>query len=203
MSRPGAWSSPAERLLSAGYELLAVDVLGQGELRTTDVDFDKVRLASERAHAGFTYGYNLPLPSERVQDVLTAIRFARSRAGKDGRVLLVGTGPAAAWAAGARALAIAEVDRAALDVDGYRFHAADRIDSPDFLPGAVKYGDVPALVALSAPGDVWVRDRQGGQTELDLVRRAYSLESTRLTLAGPDSSLEDAVSWAIGIRNEK
>ena len=203
MSRPGAWSSPAERLLSAGYELLAVDVLGQGELRTTDVDFDKVRLASERAHAGFTFGYNLPLPSERVQDVLTAIRFARSRAGKDGRVLLVGTGPAAAWAAGARALAIAEVDRAALDVDGYRFRAADRIDSPDFLPGAVKYGDVPALIALSAPGDVWVRDRQGAQTELDLVRRAYSLESTRLTLAGPDSSLEDAVSWAIGIRNER
>jgi len=81
--------------------------------------------------------------------------------------------------------------------------AADRIDSPDFLPGAVKYGDVPALIALSAPGDVWVRDRQGAQTELDLVRRAYSLESTRLTLAGPDSSLEDAVSWAIGIRNEK
>jgi hypothetical protein len=156
-----------------------------------------VRLASERAHAGFTYGYNLPLPAERVQDVLTAIRFARSRGGREGRVLLVGTGPAAAWAAGARALASAEVDRAALDVEGYRFGAADRIDSPDFLPGAVKYGDVPALVALSAPGDLWVRDREGARNELDFVRRAYSVDSTRLTVAGPDSSLEDAVSWLL------
>ena len=95
LSRSGSWSSPAERLLSAGYELLAIDVLGQGELRTPDVSFDTVRLASERAHAGFTYGYNLPLPAQRVQDVLTAIRVARSRAGSQ-------RGACCSWAPGPR-----------------------------------------------------------------------------------------------------
>ena len=74
------------------------------------------RAPGQRARArGFTFGYNLPLPAERVQDVLTAIRFARDRVGPSGRVLLLGSGPAAAWAAGARALAGTEVDRAALD----------------------------------------------------------------------------------------
>ena len=177
--------------------MLAIDVLGQGELRMPDVTFDTVRLASERAHAGFTYGYNLPLPAQRVQDVLTAVRVARSRAGVKGRVLLVGTGSAAAWAAGARVLAGAEVDSALLDLKGFRFGAADRIDSPDFLPGAVRYGDVPALLVLSAPGDLWLRDEGGASSDLDTVRRAYGSESTRLTVAGPDASLEDAVSWLV------
>jgi dienelactone hydrolase len=193
----------AGRLLAAGYDVLEIDVLGHGELRAPDVPFDRMRLASERAHAGFTYGYNLPLPAQRVQDVLTAIRFARSRAGRNGRVLLVGTGPAAAWAAGARALADGAVDRAALDLEGFRFGATDRIDSPDFLPGALKYGDVPALLALSAPGPVWVRDRGGPPGDLDIVRRAYGFESARLTVAGADSRLEDGVSWAVGMKNEE
>ena len=76
-------AAPAvERLLASGYEVLGIDVLGQGELQLPEVSFDPVRLASERAHAGFTFGYNLPLPAERVQDVLTAIRFARDRVGR-------------------------------------------------------------------------------------------------------------------------
>jgi hypothetical protein len=195
----GHASPGVERLLAAGYDVLGVDVLGQGDLRSPAFPGDRVRLASDRAHAGFTYGYNLPLPAERVQDVLTAIRFARDRVGTNGQVLLLASGRAAAWAAGARALAAREVDRAALDLHGFRFANADRIDAPDFLPGAAKYGDVPALLALSAPGELWVNDVVQTRNSLKLVDHAYraAAASSRLTMAPQNATIEDAITWTL------
>jgi hypothetical protein len=133
--------------LRAGFEVLAIDVLGQGENVSADGPIVHVRLASERAYAGYTYGYNLPLPAQRTQDVLAALRVAHARAG-NGTVRLRGRGAAAAWAAGARLLGREQVNGAQLDLAGFRYGAIDRFDSPDFLPGAVKYGDVDALVEL-------------------------------------------------------
>ena len=135
----------ARALLDAGYDVLAIDALEQGEYRPSGEPLVHARLAHERAHAGYTFGYNRPMPAERTQDVLTALRVARERAGPDGSVRLVGRGAAAAWAAGARFLAGGLVARTALDFEGFRFTAADRIDAPDLLPGALKYGDVDAL----------------------------------------------------------
>jgi hypothetical protein len=199
LSQRGAWSSPAERLLTAGYDLLAIDVLGQGELRTPEVPFDKARLASERAHAGFTYGYNLPIPAQRTQDVLSAIRYARHSIGPGGRVLLVASGPAAAWAAGARALAGTEVDVAVLVLDGFRYGAVDRIDSPDFLPGAAKYGDVPALLALAAPGDMWLDETATARTDLAIVGEAYDAAGARARyrVAAPGTPFDDVLAGAL------
>jgi hypothetical protein len=196
----GAASSHVERLLAAGYDVLGVDVLGQGELRSPAATFDPVRLASERAHAGFTFGYNLPLPAERVQDVLTATRFARNRVGANGRVLLLASGPAAAWAAGARALSPADADRAVLDLQGFRFAGADRIDAPDFLPGAAKYGDVPALLALSSPRELWLREMADeARGSLGIVTGAYRAQdaAAQLTIAASGATIDDGIAWAV------
>ncbi len=196
----GAASSPVVRLLAAGYDVFGIDVLGQGELRSASARFDPVRLASERAHAGFTFGYNLPVPAERVQDVLTAIRFARNRVGATGRVLLIASGPAAAWAAGARALAPADVDRAVLDLQGFRFAAVDRIDAPDFLPGAAKYGDVPALLALSSPRELWIREQADvARGSLGIVTGTYGAKgaAAQLTIAASGATLDDGIAWAV------
>ena len=195
-----AASAQVARLLAAGYDVLGIDVLGQGELRSPTATFARVRLASERAHAGFTFGYNLPLPSERVQDVLTATRFARDRAGANGAVILVASGPAAAWAAGARVLAAADVNRAVLDLQGFRFAGVDRIDAPDFLPGAAKYGDVPALLALSSPREVWILESADeARASLGLVTRAYSANGAgaELTIAPAGASIDDGIAWAV------
>jgi dienelactone hydrolase len=158
--------------LQAGFEVLAIDVFGQGELVSADGPIDRVRLASERAHAGYTYGYNLPLPAQRTQDILAALRIARERAG-EGELRLHARGVAAAWAAGARALSRDRVDDATLDLDGFRYGAIDRIDAPDFLPGAVKYGDLPALIALAVPGRVTVADDGLMRADEGLARAAY------------------------------
>jgi dienelactone hydrolase len=158
--------------LRAGFEVLAIDVLGQGELVSAEGPIERVRLASERAHAGYTYGYNLPLPAQRTQDVLAAIRIAQERA-HGGQTRVHARGVAAAWAAGARVLTDDRVDDMVLELDGFRYGTVDRIDSPDFLPGAVKYGDVPALIALGAPHRVTVLDPKLAPAESEIVRSAY------------------------------
>jgi hypothetical protein len=105
--------------------------------------------------AAFTYGYNPPLFLQRVHDVIAALRYARSRAHAE--VRLVGFGKAAgAWAAMARAVAPSLVDRAAIDTGGFRFASVGAIDDPAFLPGGAKYDDLPGALAVPAPGPLWL-----------------------------------------------
>ncbi len=187
----GAPIPAVSRMLEAGASVLGVDLFEQGEFRTDGTPFSHVRLASPREHAGYTFGYNHPLPAERVQDVLTAVRAARARVGPDGLVLLIGRGAAAGLAAGARTLARSEVDRAVFDVAGFRFASATRIDDPTFLPGAVKYGDVPALVALAAPLPTWVIDTEGPYRTDDESR------GLRVTLSAVSPPPVEQVDWLL------
>jgi hypothetical protein len=189
----GRFAGGVRRALDAGYAVLGVDLLQQGEFRPDGGAIDKVTLAGDRPYAGYTYGYNLPLAGERAQDVLSAIAYARSQAGS-GPVLLAARGTVAAIAAGARAMAGDAVARAALDTGGFRFTSVDRIDHPDLLPGAVKYGDVPALLALSAPQALWVRDDKG---DLALVRQAYTAANAAEKLRVASGEGEDAIGWLV------
>jgi len=74
--------------------------------------------------------------------------------------------------AAARAIAGDQVDGAAIDTGGFRFAKLESYRDVDFLPGAVKYGDLPALLALSAPGRLYVC----GETprSLQVVTAAYA-----------------------------
>jgi dienelactone hydrolase len=190
----GRFTGGVRRALAAGYAVFGVDLLQQGEFRADGRAIDKVPLASDRPYAGYTYGYNLPLAAERAQDVLSAIAYARSQA-DGGPVLLSARGTVAAIAAGARAMAGEAVARAALDTRGFRFMSVDRIDHPDLLPGSVKYGDVPALLALSAPQPVWVRDDKG---DLALARQAYEAAGAGARLHVASGVAEDEVGWLLG-----
>ena len=178
-------------MLEAGASVLGVDLFEQGEFRPDGTPFSHVRLASPREHAGYTFGYNHPLPAERVQDVLTAVRAARARVGPDGLVLLIGRGAASGLAAGARMLARSEIDRAVFDVAGFRFASANRIDDPAFLPGAAKYGDVPALVTLAAPLPTWVIDTDGPYRTDDESR------GLRVTLSAVSPPPLEQVDWLL------
>ena len=102
-------------LRAAGYDVLAIDALQQGEYRAPGDPLTHVTLAHTRAHAGYTFGYNLPLPAERAQDVLAAIEAAHALA-HEGDVVLVARGAAAGWGAGASWLAGSRVARAAYQI---------------------------------------------------------------------------------------
>ena len=40
--------------------------------------------------------------------------------------------------------------------DGFRFASVTSMEDAAFLPGSVKYGDLPAMVGMLAPKPVWI-----------------------------------------------
>ena len=160
---------PVRTLLDAGLAVVGVDLFLQGEAEDTPA---RNRLVGDRPVAAFTFGYNAPLWVQRVHDALAVVRYAREAAGPAGRVALAGFGPtAASVAAAARAIAGAEIDAAAIGTGGFRFSTIGSFDDPLFVPGGVKYGDLPALIALQSPGPVWVAGESADS--LALARSAY------------------------------
>ncbi|HET6879847.1 MAG TPA: acetylxylan esterase [Pirellulales bacterium] len=161
-----------KKLLATGTSVGGIDLIGQGEfLASGQPPMKNRRVKNPREFAGYTYGYNHPLFAQRVHDVLAFVSFARASEHKPDRVDLVGLNGAGPWVAAAAAVAGNGVDRVAIDTAGFRFTRLTAFDDAAFLPGIVKYGDVPALLALSAPHQLWLA---GEKSELPIVRHAYS-----------------------------
>ncbi|HEX7376073.1 MAG TPA: acetylxylan esterase [Pirellulales bacterium] len=162
-----------KKLLAAGTSLGGIDLIGQGEfLAPGQPPLKNRRVNNPREFAGFTYGYNHPLFAQRVHDILTLISFARHDEHKPERVDLIGLNGAGPWVAAAAAVAGDAVDRVAIDTAGFRFQRLTAFDDAAFLPGIVKYGDLPALLALAAPHRLWIAGEKGQLPEI--VRQAYT-----------------------------
>lgn len=145
-----------KRYLEEGKTLVALDLLGQGELSPTGTTLQSVAELGYgkpedfcKKYLGYTYGYNAPVLSQRVRDILTVVTVLKRN--QSGRITLVGRKGAGHIAVAARAVAGEKIDLLVVDTDGFRFANIDRLDDPDLLPGAVKYHDLPGLIALSAP----------------------------------------------------
>jgi dienelactone hydrolase len=159
-------------MLAAGATVITADLFRQEEpapVRNRAVD-------NGREAACFTYGYNHPLVVQRVHDVLSIVRSLREgdTAGhpRPTRVLLVATGGMASVAAAARAVAGPALDRAAIDTAGFRFASLrDHLDG-SFLPGAVRYLDLPGLLAVGSPGPLWLAGE--GPAAPEVVAKAYA-----------------------------
>ena len=173
MDRQGRIIPEVRQLLDAGMAVLIADLLYQGEFLSDSKPLTQARSSTNpRAYAGFTFGYNHPLFAQRVHDILTLISFARSDRHGAKRIHLVGVNGAGPWVAAARAITGNEVESAAIDTGGFRFTNLASYRDVNFLPGAVKYGDLPVLLALSAPEWLWIC----GETEesLGIVTAAYA-----------------------------
>jgi hypothetical protein len=160
----GKLTAAAQAILDRKAAILAVDVFGTGELA-----LDKP--AVNATYAGLTFGYNRPLLGERVHDILTAVAFAQGHP-QAKTVHLVGWESAGPWVVLAKTLAGDAVARTAADLNGFRFEAVKSNDDPMMLPGALKYGGLPAFAALGAPGELLLHNhRQTGTGRL--VSAAY------------------------------
>ena len=123
-----------------------------------------------REFAGFTFGYNHTLFAQRVHDVMALIAFVAGDEHQATGVHLVGVGGAAPIVAAARTQAGDLVKGMVVDTAGFRFAGLRSYRDPNFWPGAVKYGDLPGLLALAAPHPVWIT----GEPELpSVVRKVY------------------------------
>lgn len=187
------------RLLDAGVTVLGVDLIYQGEFLADGKPLEKTRrVENPREAAAYTFGYNRTVFAQRVHDVLSTVRFAKSR--RDGTaVYLVGLDGAGPWAAAALAQADNTVAKAAIDTGAFRFGNVLDIHSPDFLPGGAKYFDLPGMIALAAPTPLWLAGE--GATAPNVVAAAYQATGApqALTLADGDAAkrTDKAVQWLL------
>jgi hypothetical protein len=160
------------RMLERGTAVLGLDVLGQGEFTPDGQPLAKARVLNQKARSdkkyadqedrwdpkdgwgrylGYTLGYNRPLFSQRVHDILSAVSYVKHSRPAGVRVAVLGQGGAGPWVAAARAQAGGLVDRAVIDSGGFRFAKITALDDPNLLPGGAKYLDLPGILVLSAP----------------------------------------------------
>jgi cephalosporin-C deacetylase-like acetyl esterase len=164
------------KLLEAGSAVASLDLFYQGEFLADGQPIERARLVKSgrdtwAAYSGYTYGYNHALLAQRTHDILTMLSFVRNHEDQPQQVHVVGIGKAGVLAAAAAAVAPQAVDRLAVDTGGFRFRNLTAIDDPYFLPGAVKYGDVPALLALATVKKLFVAGEDVGSLLLTTKAR--------------------------------
>lgn len=205
LAADGSPTPAVAKLLESKFSVLAADLLYQGEFTADGKPIADQRMQGYTGGVGkgepwtravaYTFGYNLPLFSLRVHDVLTLIRFVQTDEHKAKQVHLVGLGKTAGpIAAAARVQAGEAIDKAAINADGFRFESLEKVTDPMFVPGAVKYGDVPALLALGAPGKTWI---VADDSDAKAVKDAYTAagQGDRLIVAPKGSDADRAVEW--------
>jgi hypothetical protein len=139
------------KILDAGMAVISADVFQTGEY-LADPSKPLTAQKVNETFAGYTFGYNRPLVSNRVRDILTIIGGIR-KFPIFKKLQLVGTGEAGPWVLLARALAGDQVARCIADLNAFAFSRIKRIDDPMLLPGAMKYGGIGGLAALAVPGE--------------------------------------------------
>ena len=195
-----------QRLLDAKYAVVSADLFGQAKSSDDGIPISENRMVvmyggkeAWQHYSAYTYGYNPPLFIQRVHDLLTLVSLIRHHELQHGRLSVVGHAGTGPWVAAARAQVGDAIDRAAIDTAGFRFSDIDQPQHADFVPGAVKYGDLPVLLALSAPHSLWIFGEN--KSGMKLVEAAYRSvgESRKLSLATAKSNQfsESAVDWIL------
>ena len=169
----GTPNTQVAAMLAAGYAVVGADLLYQGEFLGDSAPQNLARTAdSRRDLAAYTYGYNPTLFAHRTSDLLTLLDCLSEWEGKSRRIHVIGLQGAAPWVIAARAVAGDRIATALVDTESFRFAELSTWKDQNFLPGAVKYGDLPAMIAMSAPHPLFVT----GESEVPpLVNSAYAL----------------------------
>ena len=170
----GRPSAALQELLDQNMTVILPDLIGQGEWAGKSQKATLPRMVDDnRSYSAFTYGYNRTLSAERCSDILTVIAAVQTHLLGDkatSPLALLGGEGSAAWSVPAAAIAGSTLSHATLITNGFRFGDIRDYKDEYFVPGSVKYGDVPSLLALRAPHATTII----GETEsLPVVVNAY------------------------------
>lgn len=153
----GQPNTQISKLLKAGFAVGSPDLYLTGDFTENHQPVAQMPIvANPREFAGYTLGYNHPLFAQRVHDVLTCVSNAKFHEENPAKIHVVGVNGAGVIVAAAGALAGNAVSSISIDTAGYRFASITEIRDVNLLPGAVKYGDVPAILALCSPTKITV-----------------------------------------------
>lgn len=189
-------------LLENGTSVVAADLKFQSRFLAGDELTETRTVKTERDFAGFTLGYNPSLFAQRVENILTLVSYSLHDQQQPKTVDLVGVAGAGPWVAAARAIAGKVVATAAIDTGGFRFVDLPSWRDPQFVPGSVKYGDVPALLALNAPNRLWVTGERGQLPELAAAsyRAANAMDNVHVANVTSEKVEPDLVSWLLSTK---
>lgn len=189
--RDGQLVPAAQQILQKRAAIFAADLFLTGEFCGAGVK------PVDDKYAGFTFGYNRPLLSNRVHDLLTLTAYARHQQ-QTQKVHLLGFEGAGPWVLLARGLCGDVVARTAADFNQFRFENVRTINDEMMLPGALKYGGLPALAALAAPGELFVHNYQGTGFEA-WVPKVYQAAGAqdKLRLSVGKVKDQEAVTWLL------
>jgi dienelactone hydrolase len=188
--RDGKLVSAAQQILDKKAAILAVDVFLTGEFQGAKAP------AVDQKYAGFTFGYNRSLLANRVHDILTAVAYAKGQQATK-KVDLIGLEEAGPWVLLARPLCGDVVERTAADCHQFRFDKVTSVNDEMMLPGALKYGGLPAFAALCAPHPLFVHNDQGTGSG-QCLKAAYELaKEGTLRRLSEKASAEQVADWVV------
>ena len=179
-----AWASKSplvKSLLNRGGVVMSIDAFQTGSAVAP-------RDTSNRAYLHF----NQTNDANRVQDILTALEYLRSRS-KSQTVNLVGLEMAGVWSYFARTMAGEGVNLAA-DLTQFAADTDEAYVTRFFIPGIRKAGDFYAASVLNAQGRSLVFNA-GPQFPADWARQAAKAAGSSLDLRTGAVSDTDLVAW--------
>lgn len=146
----------AQKLLDAGLAIACPKLyLNAAKEAPKAGDNLKAKANDFREFSGYTYGYNPTLLARRVHDAMTMVTMMHNHPKKPAnKVYIAGAEGAGPVAAAAGAMLHGAVSGVAVDLEGFQFQKLTSPWDVNFVPGAVKYGDVAALLKLCAPAKV-------------------------------------------------
>ena len=176
--------------------MIGVDLLYQGECTSGNPVLRQRSLPGEDGYGGWTYCYNLPLFARRVHDILAVIQLADENT-ESAQIDIVGLSQTGPLVAAAVVQSAGRIDRAAIHIDGFRFDKLNDVYDFQFLPGAAKYGDIPALLSLATSTRLWLAGQR--VTDDSIIRAAWQASGwlDRLTVYAGGNIERDAVQWLL------
>ena len=186
----------AKLLVDRGCRIITADLFQQGEFLKDGKSLSQTAVVKNpRESAAYAHGYNHSVFARRTQDILSLIAYANSKS-EDAKVHLIGTNGVGPLVAAANALAGDAVAKAVIISDGFRFENITSYRDPNFIPGAVKYGDLPGLVSSSSSHDIWI----GGEdpASFKATQAAFKNNGGSLTVSQNKENIKAAVEWLLG-----
>ena len=151
----GGLSSKAEEpllnmpeMLDAGTSVVGADLFQQGEFLKGPLKQTR-KVGNNREYAGYSFGYNHTLFAHRTHDVMTLVSWVAGFDEEKPEEVALAARDGMVPVALAALSQVGGVKNAMIDDLTFRFANLKSYRDPDFLPGAVKYGDLPALLKIS------------------------------------------------------
>jgi hypothetical protein len=143
----GKPTEAVKKLLAAGDAVVSADLFLTGEFQESHPPAKAPKV--DKKYAAFTFAYNPTVVADRVHDVITAVRLATNHDTR--KIRLVGTGEAGPCVLLAAGLLHDRVSDVLADAHGLSYRKIPASTDLMFLPGALRYGGLGGLAALTAP----------------------------------------------------